>query len=291
MNEKQLEAFIVIAECGSFSQAEEILYTSKQALVKRINTLEQELEFTLFYRTSKGIELTEAGKDFYEGTKVTLKMQKELIERCKKKLSESKILRLNRIESHMLMDKITYRFLEKYPDIQLIMVMHHHKNERLRVAEGIADIGESPKIKEIDDLNLEYTKLIELPYVCLMTEDHPLSKYQKLRFPDLRQIPVTIDTRQFEPEQIEFLKIECSNLHWTLPVADQIQKAFEICQSGHIFLTPAYYSRFMHPLKVIPLDTSWTREYGLVTRKDSPEIVQNYLELAKQIYHTKSSER
>ena len=86
------------------------------------------------------------------------------------------------------------------------MVMHHHKNERLRVAEGIADIGESPKTKEIDDLNLEYTKLIELPYVCLMTEDHPLSKYQKLRFPDLRQFPVTIDTRQFEQNKLNFLK-------------------------------------------------------------------------------------
>ena len=284
MNDKQLEAFIQITECGSFSQAEQLLFTSKQALAKRINSLENEIGFTLFYRGAKGIELTEAGKEFYQGAKEMLKLQKEVLERSRAALLETKALRINKIESHMLMDKITYRFTEKYPEIELIPVMHHSKNERLRVAQGIADIGESPKIPEIDELNLNYTKLIELPYVCLMKDDHPLRNEKKITLKQLSEYPVTVDLRQFESNQIELIQSTIPALHLTTSVADQIQEAFQICTQGSIFLTPAFYTRYLKPLKAIPLESEWKREYGLVTRKDAPKVVNDYLELAKQIY-------
>lgn len=286
MNDKQLEAFLQIAECGSFSQAEELLYTSKQALVKRINTLEDELGFSLFYRDFRGIELTEAGKEFYKGTKELLAMRTDIINRCRRVLSSSSTLKISRIESHMLMDKITYRFAEKYPDFKLMTIMHHDKNERLRVANRITDIGESPKVKEIDDLDLNYTKLIELPYICLMNNQHPLSKEKRITLDQLSRYPLTIDIRQFEIEQVELLTHIIPILHQSSAISDQIHKVFQICSSDAIFLTPAYYSRFMHPLTAIPLDVPWTREYGLVTRKNSSEIVQKYLEVAKKIYHS-----
>ena len=39
MNDKQLRSMIVIAQCGSFSRAEEQLFISKQALKKQMDAL------------------------------------------------------------------------------------------------------------------------------------------------------------------------------------------------------------------------------------------------------------
>ena len=64
MNDKQLRSMIVIAQCGSFSRAEEQLFISKQALKKQMDALEAELRVTLFIRTPKGIQLTPAGQAF-----------------------------------------------------------------------------------------------------------------------------------------------------------------------------------------------------------------------------------
>ena len=81
MNDKQLETFLVLAECGSFSSAEEQLFCSKQALTKRIAALENELGFALFLRSHTGIQLTEAGKDFYQGAKKILELETSVIEK------------------------------------------------------------------------------------------------------------------------------------------------------------------------------------------------------------------
>ena len=50
MNDNQLRSFLTVAECGSFSKAEEGSFLSKQALIKQIDALEDELGFRLLSR-------------------------------------------------------------------------------------------------------------------------------------------------------------------------------------------------------------------------------------------------
>ena len=64
MNDKQLKSFITVTECGSFTKAENFFFFSAQALKKQIDSLENELGFALFLRSSKGVVLTAAGKKF-----------------------------------------------------------------------------------------------------------------------------------------------------------------------------------------------------------------------------------
>ena len=64
MNDIQLRSFLIVTDCGSFSQAEKVLFLSKQALKKQMDALEEELQCTLFIRTPQGIQLTEAGATF-----------------------------------------------------------------------------------------------------------------------------------------------------------------------------------------------------------------------------------
>lgn len=64
MELRQLEYFIAIAEAGSFSRAAVRLSISQPILSRQIKALEQELGAEFYYRTGRGIVLTEAGKLF-----------------------------------------------------------------------------------------------------------------------------------------------------------------------------------------------------------------------------------
>jgi len=57
-----LNAFIAVAESGSFSEAGERLHLTQPAVSKRIASLEQQLETRLFDRIGREISLTESGR-------------------------------------------------------------------------------------------------------------------------------------------------------------------------------------------------------------------------------------
>ncbi|HEX5843967.1 MAG TPA: LysR family transcriptional regulator [Pseudomonas sp.] len=57
-----LNAFIAIAELGSFSEAAERLHLTQPAVSKRIASLEQQLAVRLFDRLGREVSLTEAGR-------------------------------------------------------------------------------------------------------------------------------------------------------------------------------------------------------------------------------------
>lgn len=64
MTLNQLESFLVLARRLSFTQAAEDLFISQPTLSRMISALEQELGLQLFYRSSRSVSLTPAGRAF-----------------------------------------------------------------------------------------------------------------------------------------------------------------------------------------------------------------------------------
>ncbi len=62
MDTQLLEAFIAVAECGSFSVAADRVHITQPAVSKRIAQLEDTLECRLFDRIARTVTLTEAGE-------------------------------------------------------------------------------------------------------------------------------------------------------------------------------------------------------------------------------------
>ncbi len=69
MNRVALETFMRIAEEGSFSRAAEKLYVTQPAISKRIASLEESLETSLFDRIGKEVQLTHSGMILLERSK------------------------------------------------------------------------------------------------------------------------------------------------------------------------------------------------------------------------------
>ena len=68
MNIRQLQYFIEIANCKSINSAAKKLYISQSTLVDTINALEKELDKKLFFRSQRGVQLTDDGAMVYEDT-------------------------------------------------------------------------------------------------------------------------------------------------------------------------------------------------------------------------------
>ena len=61
---RQLECFLAVARLGNLSRAAEEMFLTQPTLTARLKALEEEIGDELFVRTSRGMRLTEAGKEF-----------------------------------------------------------------------------------------------------------------------------------------------------------------------------------------------------------------------------------
>ena len=60
----KIECFLAVARLGNVSRAAEEMFLTQPALTARIKALEEEVGDQLFVRTSRGMRLTEAGREF-----------------------------------------------------------------------------------------------------------------------------------------------------------------------------------------------------------------------------------
>ena len=61
---RQMECFLAVARLGNVSRAAEEMYLTQPTLTARLKALEEDVGDELFVRTSRGMRLTEAGREF-----------------------------------------------------------------------------------------------------------------------------------------------------------------------------------------------------------------------------------
>lgn len=61
---RQLECFLAVARLGNLSRAAEEMFLTQPTLTARLKALEEEVGDALFVRTSRGMRLTDAGREF-----------------------------------------------------------------------------------------------------------------------------------------------------------------------------------------------------------------------------------
>ena len=80
MNLKQLEAFVKVAEDGSFSKAAKALFLTQPTISAHISSLEKELNARLFVRNTKEVSLSEDGKELYQYASQMVELEKKIEE-------------------------------------------------------------------------------------------------------------------------------------------------------------------------------------------------------------------
>ena len=121
MNLKQLEAFVQIADSGSFSKAAKDLFLTQPTISAHISSLEKELNTRIFVRNTKEVRLSDSGKILYDYAKQMTVLQKKIEDTFavrEEKAQQCLTIAASTIPAQYLLPGILARFNEKYPNQQ-----------------------------------------------------------------------------------------------------------------------------------------------------------------------------
>lgn len=144
MNLKQLEAFVKVAEGGSFSKAAKALYLTQPTISAHISSLEKELNARLFIRNTKEVSLSEDGRELYQYASQMVELEKKIEEVFSEEARrDTKCITIatSTIPAQYILPEILATFNEKYPTEQFkVMEMDSSKVIEM-VVSHMADIG------------------------------------------------------------------------------------------------------------------------------------------------------
>ncbi len=115
-----LRAFVSVAQFGSFTKAGELIGRSQRAVTLKIKRLEQLVDETLFTRTGKSLELSEAGESLYDYANQILALNDLAVSQFSKSAVAGKVrLGIPSEFATTLLPKIVSRFAKAYPNVTL----------------------------------------------------------------------------------------------------------------------------------------------------------------------------
>lgn len=144
MDIKHLQYFIEVSRMKSFSKAAEHLYVTQPTISKMIRNLERELGVSLFARTNKSVELTDAGEVIFEQAKVIDKAFKDLefqLENLTDLKKGNIHIGLPPMIGSLYFPDIIGGFHDRYPDITIRLFEVGSKRIEDEISKGDLDIG------------------------------------------------------------------------------------------------------------------------------------------------------
>ncbi len=179
MKLKQLEAFVMVADCQSFSEAAKILFLTQPTISAHIQSLERELNAKLIARNTKKVCLTQQGKQLYQYAREMLLLQDKILGLFaseERNPPKSLVIAASTIPSQYLLPDILARFQEKYPHEQFEI----HETDSGKVVEAVAnhsaDIGFTGTV--LENKNCEYIPFYKDELTIIMPNT---KKYQNIK--------------------------------------------------------------------------------------------------------------
>lgn len=144
MDISALQAFLAIAETGSFSRAAERIYLTQPAISKRIALLEEELGAKLFDRVGRGVQLTPAGQALAARARTLLKdfddVRRVITNLAGTIGGELRLAMSHHVGLHRLPPALQ-RFHDSYPDVRLDLRFMDSEQACQAVAQGELEVA------------------------------------------------------------------------------------------------------------------------------------------------------
>lgn len=120
MNIRQLQLFVEIARSGSFSGAAAVLGADQPSLSRQVKQLEDEIGARLFFRTGRGVKLTEVGDDLLDISNRYINDMSDLRQRVQDERAHPRgrvSLGVVQFLGATFAPQLLMRFRETYPEI------------------------------------------------------------------------------------------------------------------------------------------------------------------------------
>lgn len=282
MNDKQLNTLIKTIECGSFTKAEETLFLSRQAIKKQIDSLEEELGFTLLARTHQGIALTPVGEEFCRSAKKILNEIEYITQKCRTLSSNDQVIRIaSPPHPRLLLENVFAEFFHRFPHVKQQVILQPATASIDDILENRVDVAECAYYSELENFGVKYLKLSPLTYKCLIAPSHPLAGKESICLEDLSGNHIGLNVR--DDKLLLQLHEHCHDISLET-LNNDMQKITNLCYNGGIFISKAYFLDSMQPLISVPLETSIVPMSVILYNPSCSSIVKDFLSVVKEMY-------
>ncbi len=183
---RHLRYFIAVAEELHFTRAARRLHVAQPPLSQVVRRLEKELDAQLLRRTSRRVELTDAGRVFLEEARRTVAAADrsvEVVQRAAR--GQTGWLRVGFVESaaYELLPRILPAFMSRSPGVQLELHELTTEMQLNRLASGDVDVGLVREVHSHDDLVVR--QLLRESLVVALPRSHWLAGGWRIRLHQL----------------------------------------------------------------------------------------------------------
>lgn len=197
MRISDLEAFVMVADLGSFHAAADQLNITQPALSRRIRKLEEMIGVPLFTRTTRQVHLTAAGRNFLErARKIVIDTEESLASLRGASSSRRELIRIGCLPSlgMKLIPAVLGEFRQCYPFVALRVLDMNAIELVEEVAKGTLDLGIGMYTAANPNVQFKPLGLEALGVVC--HREHPVAERNNLCWRDLRDYPIASNIQQ-----------------------------------------------------------------------------------------------
>ena len=184
---QQLEAFVAVAERGSFRAAADHIHLSAPALSRRIDKLETILGARLFNRTTRDVELTPLGLVFLDRARAAL----DDLESAMLDITDIAASRTGRVTvacvpsaAIYFLPSVVSSFSERYPQIRIRVIDEAASQVLASVVSGESDFGISFMGSQVP--GVDFDPIHTDPFVVAMPRQHALAGRSSLSWAELQ---------------------------------------------------------------------------------------------------------
>jgi DNA-binding transcriptional LysR family regulator len=289
MFHSQLDTFMAVANAGSFSKAAAELYITPSAVIQQINTLESNIQVTLFVRSRRGLTLTPAGQYLYSqvpGMKEANRLLQQELLRIQAQGQNQIRVGVPRFWKNVLFHELWRDYVNTHPQVQTRITFADMSNQDEKFAESVytsVDLMEHMKDDSPWQENMSFFLCAMVPIAFLVPEGHPLAEKNWLTAQDLsgETLILARTGREALQEQLRTKAIE-----YGMKVEETEGFSYALLDSslihGTLLVVPAFYENVHPAMKTILCDWDISVPYGFFYQKEPKKEVRDFLQYIEE---------
>lgn len=195
MRIEQLQAFLAIAQTGSFGEAARLCGVTQSTISRQIQALEGEVGLSLFHRSTQA-KLTIGGEEFFpRARRICLEWDnalKEIAELKEGKQPELCVAAIHSVCAHQL-PPVLQKFCCIYPKIQLRVTALGSDRALKVLRDGLVDVAIVMNNRFLTaSPEMSVKVLYDEPIEVLMSARHPLAQYDCVPWSELILYPQAV---------------------------------------------------------------------------------------------------
>jgi DNA-binding transcriptional LysR family regulator len=203
LNVHQLHIFYTVAERGSFSSAAQTLHMTQPAVTMQVQALEERFGMKLFNRTTKKLELTEAGHHLLPQARKAIELMREtdaMMARFTEDLKGRLQFAASLTIGEYVLPRLLGSFLRRFPEVSVNMKVMNTTEIIDAIANQGLDFGLIEAPCDVTGFHTEAVMDDEL--ILVAPKDHPLASRDEVELEEMLFEPMVLREKGSGTRQI-----------------------------------------------------------------------------------------